>query len=262
MLKKQQIYKIKCKLLDLDDRIYRKEIEEDLLNKSEEEIVKLKLEQPWLLNLEEQKEIVTKETLLSILFKTIILETDTGQIETEVIWNLDEFIESIDSNITQIDITHPTIKIEQDTDSKDKVGTNETFNYISTLTNLESDTLIKNIKLETIIPDGLETDLKNIQYEINNEVEITQEENKVLFSIKELKERENIRKRQAQGIAVAKAKGIKFGRPKIILPDNFEELIRQWEKKKLPLSEVLKICNMSEATFYRKLREYRLMKQK
>ena len=75
-------------------------------------------------------------------------------------------------------------------------------------------------------------------------------------------ERENIRKRQAQGIAVAKAKGIKFGRPEIILPDNFEELIREWEKKKLPLSEVLKICNMSEATFYRKLREYRLMKQK
>lgn len=75
-------------------------------------------------------------------------------------------------------------------------------------------------------------------------------------------ERENIRKRQAQGIAVAKAKGIKFGRPEILLPDNFEELIRQWEKKKLPLSEVLKICNMSEATFYRKLREYRLMKQK
>lgn len=74
-------------------------------------------------------------------------------------------------------------------------------------------------------------------------------------------ERENIRKRQAQGIAVAKAKGIKFGRPEILLPDNFEELIRQWEKKKLPLSEVLKICNMSEATFYRKLREYRLMKQ-
>ena len=75
-------------------------------------------------------------------------------------------------------------------------------------------------------------------------------------------ERENIRKRQAQGIAAAKAKGIKFGRPEIILPDNFEELIREWEKKRLPLSEVLKICKMSEATFYRKLREYRLMKQK
>lgn len=70
-------------------------------------------------------------------------------------------------------------------------------------------------------------------------------------------ERENIRKRQAQGIAAAKAKGIKFGRPGIMPPDNFKELVNGWEKKRLPLSEVLKVCKMSEATFYRKLREYR-----
>lgn len=73
-------------------------------------------------------------------------------------------------------------------------------------------------------------------------------------------ERENIRKRQAQGIAVAKAKGIKFGRPQIILPENFGELVCDWERKRLPLSEVLEICKMSEAIFYRKLREYRLLK--
>lgn len=72
-------------------------------------------------------------------------------------------------------------------------------------------------------------------------------------------ERENIRKRQAQGIAIAKAKGIKFGRPEIALPENFGELVHDWEKKKLPLSEVLKLCKMSKATFYRKLREYRLL---
>lgn len=75
-------------------------------------------------------------------------------------------------------------------------------------------------------------------------------------------ERENIRKRQAQGIAIAKAKGIKFGRPEIMLPENFGELVHEWEKKKLPLSEVLKVCKMSEATFYRKLKAYRLLKQK
>ena len=75
-------------------------------------------------------------------------------------------------------------------------------------------------------------------------------------------ERENIRKRQAQGIAVAKAKGIKFGRPEIALPENFGELVHEWEKKRLPPSEVLEVCKMSEATFYRKLREYRLLKQK
>lgn len=72
-------------------------------------------------------------------------------------------------------------------------------------------------------------------------------------------ERENIRKRQAQGIAVAKAKGIKFGRPEIVLPDNFGRLIYEWENKKLPIEEVLKECGMSKATFYRRLKEYRIM---
>ncbi len=72
-------------------------------------------------------------------------------------------------------------------------------------------------------------------------------------------ERENIRKRQAQGIAVAKAKGIKFGRPEIVLLDNFGRLIYEWENKKLPIEEVLKECGMSKATFYRRLKEYRIM---
>ncbi len=75
-------------------------------------------------------------------------------------------------------------------------------------------------------------------------------------------ERENIRKRQAQGIAVATAQGVKFGRPEIMLPENFGELVREWEKKRLPLSEVLNVCKMSEATFYRKLSEYRLLQQR
>lgn len=71
-------------------------------------------------------------------------------------------------------------------------------------------------------------------------------------------ERENIRKRQAQGIAAAKAKGIKFSRPQKQLPKDFDKIVENWEKKKISLQEVLNLCNMSEATFYRKLREYRL----
>lgn len=72
-------------------------------------------------------------------------------------------------------------------------------------------------------------------------------------------ERENIKKRQAQGIAAAKSKGVKFGRPEKDIPDDFEKIIKEWEQKRLPFSEVLKLCNMSEATFYRRLREYRLL---
>ena len=72
-------------------------------------------------------------------------------------------------------------------------------------------------------------------------------------------ERENIKKRQTQGIAAAKAKGVKFGRPEKDIPDDFGRIIKEWEQKRLPFTEVLKLCNMSEATFYRKLREYRLL---
>ena len=42
-------------------------------------------------------------------------------------------------------------------------------------------------------------------------------------------ERNNIRQRQAEGIAAAKARGIRFGKPKIPMPDNFQELYQQWE---------------------------------
>ncbi len=74
-------------------------------------------------------------------------------------------------------------------------------------------------------------------------------------------ERENIRKRQAQGIAAAKAKGVRFGRPESVLPIEFDSFIKLWEKKKIPLTEILNNCNISEATFYRRLREHRLLKK-
>ena len=72
-------------------------------------------------------------------------------------------------------------------------------------------------------------------------------------------ERDNIRKRQAEGIAAAKARGVHLGRPNKALPPAFPEIVKQWEKKKLPIGEVLRRCGMCESTFYKKLREYRLM---
>ena len=72
-------------------------------------------------------------------------------------------------------------------------------------------------------------------------------------------ERENIKKRQAEGIAAAKAIGVRFGRPEKEIPDDFAKLIRQWEKKQLPFTDMLEQCGMSEATFYRRLREFRLL---
>lgn len=75
-------------------------------------------------------------------------------------------------------------------------------------------------------------------------------------------ERENIKKRQAEGIAAAKAKGIRFGRPGNPVPNDFGEIIRQWEHKQIHISEAVRLCDMSEATFYRRLREFRLSGEK
>lgn len=70
-------------------------------------------------------------------------------------------------------------------------------------------------------------------------------------------ERSNIRQRQAEGIAAAKARGVRFGRPVVAVPDDFDYFVREWECKRLPFAEMLEQCGMSESTFYRRLRELR-----
>ncbi len=69
-------------------------------------------------------------------------------------------------------------------------------------------------------------------------------------------ERTNIKQRQAEGIAAAKAKGVKFGRPPLPLPDNFHEIHRDWRAKKISLSEAAKACDMPVGTFYAKARKF------
>lgn len=71
-------------------------------------------------------------------------------------------------------------------------------------------------------------------------------------------ERENIRKRQEQGIAAAKKRGVRFGRPESQVPDNFKSIVRAWEHGTIKMDEVLEKCQMSRSTFYRRLREMRI----
>lgn len=69
-------------------------------------------------------------------------------------------------------------------------------------------------------------------------------------------ERQNIRVRQAEGIAAAKAKGIKFGRPPIPLPNNFHDIYQKWKMKKISIKEAADLCGMCKTTFYDRVRFY------
>ena len=65
-------------------------------------------------------------------------------------------------------------------------------------------------------------------------------------------ERMNIRQRQAEGIAAAKARGVRFGRPPISLPDNFYEVHKKWRAKEMTLKQAAEACGLAESTFYDK----------
>ncbi|MCD7801731.1 MAG: recombinase family protein [Clostridiales bacterium] len=68
-------------------------------------------------------------------------------------------------------------------------------------------------------------------------------------------ERTNIKQRQAEGIAAAKVRGVKFGRPPKPLPENFYEVHRAWREKKIPLKQAAALCGLPEGTFYSKARK-------
>ena len=71
-------------------------------------------------------------------------------------------------------------------------------------------------------------------------------------------ERDNIRKRQAQGISSAKAKGVRFGRPETQVPENFPKMVKRWREDKISLNSLLETCKISRATFYRRVREQKI----
>lgn len=68
-------------------------------------------------------------------------------------------------------------------------------------------------------------------------------------------ERENIRKRQAEGIAAAKGRGVHMGRPASEVPCDFEYFVYLWKHKRMKLEVILDECGISESTFFRRIRE-------
>jgi len=62
--------------------------------------------------------------------------------------------------------------------------------------------------------------------------------------------REDRRQKQAEGIAAAKAKGVRFGRPATAVPDNFDEIHRAWRSGQMSLQQAATACGMARGTFY------------
>ena len=69
-------------------------------------------------------------------------------------------------------------------------------------------------------------------------------------------ERENIRERQAEGISVAKKQGVRFGRPKKDITDEFCVAYDRWKQGRITAVDAMKMSGMKSNTFYRRVKEY------
>ena len=68
-------------------------------------------------------------------------------------------------------------------------------------------------------------------------------------------ERNNIKQRQAEGIRIAKEKGVKFGRPKKKLPANTNEIILKYKKKEITNVKAAELIGISKGTFFRLIKQ-------
>lgn len=93
----------------------------------------------------------------------------------------------------------------------------------------------------------------NINYDDENIKPLAKMISNIIFEIMSWKaqnERETIRKRQAEGIKIAKAKKIKFGRPCVKIPDNFKEIYIKWKKGEITAIKGMELTGLKKNKFY------------
>lgn len=124
--------------------------------------------------------------------------------------------------------------------------------------------------------DEVINEWKNITRKINADIVIL--ENEILFDSRKFKsmgeigklmedqflsllsyvadqERKKIKKRQAEGIAVAKAAGKKFGRPKVEIDETFKSIFKEWKEGKITAVKAMELAGVKTNTFYRRVKE-------
>ena len=72
----------------------------------------------------------------------------------------------------------------------------------------------------------------------------------LVLAVADESRRDERRQRQAEGIAAAKARGVRFGRPAVPVPDNFDEVHQDWRAGKMSLQQAADACGISRGTFY------------
>lgn len=70
-------------------------------------------------------------------------------------------------------------------------------------------------------------------------------------------ERNKIRTRQREGINIAQRKGVRFGRPRVEITREFQDVVKQWRNGEITTKEAMHISNMKPSTFYRRIAEFR-----
>ncbi|EPY6467477.1 recombinase family protein [Clostridium sporogenes] len=110
--------------------------------------------------------------------------------------------------------------------------------------------IILDIPTTTTNLDGMDEGIAKEMLKMINNILI-----EVLATMAE-QERNKIKSRQREGIAIAKNKGVEFGRPRIEIDDNFINIYDKWKNKEIKAIEAMEILGLTKATFYRRVKEY------
>mgnify|MGYP000846281199 CR=1 FL=1 len=76
-----------------------------------------------------------------------------------------------------------------------------------------------------------------------------------LLAYQAAKELEKNKTRQAEGIAIARIKGVQFGRPSVVIPPNFESEVRKWKSGEQTATETMSVLGLKRTTFYKLVKE-------